>query len=387
MKTLLIVVSSVLLGIALGIGLAILQMRWTPWDPRRDEGAAIQTALIEEPKPQVSIEPTEYHFDEIDRHFGRSHDFTLSNVGNAKLALEQGKTSSPCLTVKIDRDIVLPGESAKVTLAWNPSKDPTATRPTAIVHTSDPFRPEIELALTGRLTAMVRAAPEELDFGRFFSGDAPTARVRLWCYRDQTLAITGYRWSNPDMERFAKVDIEPLSAKELDEEPLARSGGRVGVTLHPGFPEGPLKPTLSLITNLESLPLLTLPLAGSSIAEIAVAGTLWDPFQNALRLETFSGKAGTRIQAMLIARGPLRKDVTFRIVRTAPAFLRVSLGEAKEIGESETMQTPLWVEIPPGTPSADHLGPNPEKMGEIVIETSNPRVPSLRVFVSFAVAE
>jgi hypothetical protein len=51
------------------------------------------------------------------------------------------------------------------------------------------------------------------------------------------------------------------------------------------------------------------------------------------------------------------------------------------------VQIPLTIRVRGGAPAAKRLGPDQGGYGEIEIETKHPRVPKLRIAVSFAVGE
>ena len=76
--------------------------------------------------------------------------------------------------------------------------------------------------------------------------------------------------------------------------------------------------------------------------------------------------------------------MTFKPVKIVPDALSVSLGQRSEINNAVT-QTPLEIAIPPGTPAENHLGSEQGKLGQIILETTHPRVPKLRILVRFVV--
>jgi hypothetical protein len=88
---------------------------------------------------------------------------------------------------------------------------------------------------------------------------------------------------------------------------------------------------------------------------------------------------------LLIARGPLGKEVQFAVVRTDPDLLQVDQQKLKEttmIGSGTVTQTPLIIRIPKGSRRATYLG---SQLGEILIKTNYPEIPLLRIRVRFAV--
>jgi hypothetical protein len=130
---------------------------------------------------------------------------------------------------------------------------------------------------------------------------------------------------------------------------------------------------------------LTLPVEGSVGSEIAVVGHGWDPDTGILSIGEIAGGAGASRQLMLVVRGPLRREVKFKTQRIKPDVLKVLLGPPHEINNGVVVQIPLRIEIPAGSPPANHLGSEQGKLGEILLETSHPQVPTLRILVRFAI--
>ncbi len=390
MRTLLLVVFSVVVGAALGFGIAVMQIRMRPWNPKFDEGGATAASSISSPNkptPKVAVDRTDYDFGTVDREVGGKHDFTFTNSGNAPLRISLTLASSPAATWKIEREMIPPGESGKVTITWKPTKDPGSERQTATVSTNDPARPEVELTITGRIQVLLRSSPEELALGRVSTGESATAQLRLWSYHDEPLKILGQQWSDPATGQYLEAAVQPLSAEDLAADPLARSGVRVEVTAKPGLPEGKLRQELILRTNLASTPMLMLPITGTISSEVVVVSRHWDPDRGILFLGEMSRSTGKQLQALLVARGPLRKEVTFKVADVTPSVLKVTIGEPREVNDGVVVETPLTIEIPPGSPSMNRLSTGGGAMGEITLETTHPRVPKLQMHVSFAIEE
>lgn len=89
-------------------------------------------------------------------------------------------------------------------------------------------------------------------------------------------------------------------------------------------------------------------------------------------------------------RGPNAKEMKFQVLRVNPDFLKVELGKASVSDTGELSQTELSIEIPAskdlGKKSpANYLGGENGKMGEILLETVDLPIHSLRIRVRFAV--
>ena len=123
MKTLLFVALTIVLGVALGIGTAVLRIRTTPWNPNSNESVKTTTAAEPRsrgPMPKVAVDRVEYNFGALDMQGSGSHDFILTNVGDAPLTLAAGGTSCRCTMSSLEHDSIQPGGSAKVTVTWKP---------------------------------------------------------------------------------------------------------------------------------------------------------------------------------------------------------------------------------------------------------------------------
>jgi hypothetical protein len=387
MKTTLLALLAILLGIALGIGVALLRIKAAPWTPDldRDHGEAAPVGQPAEPAPKVVIDKISYDFGTLDIASTGSHDFVFSNSGKAPLKLSSGGTSCRCTLSELAQGEIPPGGSTKATVTWKSKDQPGPYEQTATIITNDPDRPQVTLTVSGRITAVVQMLPGELVFSRASSGEAATAEARLLYYLEGSLKITGHEWSDPATARYFEVAMKPLTPDELKEHPSARSGTLITVTVKPGLPEGSFRQKIVFHTNLASSPTLTLPVQGVVGGEIAVVGRGWDPDTGILHLGTIASREGAKRRLMLIVRGPSRKSVTFKPVQIAPDLLKVSLGQPSEINGGAVVETPLVIDVPPDSPTVNRLGSDQGKLGEIILETTHPQVPKLRILVQLAI--
>jgi len=387
-KTFLIVLFSLLLGIALGAGVAVWRIQVAPWDPTLDKGnRPTATALPStgEPVPKVVVDQTEFDFGTLDLQEKRSHQFTFANAGNAPLTLGRGGTSCRCTLSELEKEQIPPGESTKVTVSLEPTEKPGPFQQTARILTNDPAQPQITLTISGKITAALRASPAELVFTQVSSGEPSISTVRLLGYLDQPLKILGHKWSDPSIGKYFAVEFQPLSAGDFKDDPLAKSGVLARITVKPGLPQGPFLQRIVLQTNLGSPAELTLPVQGTVGSDIAIVGHGWDTESGTLNLGAVRSSAGRQARLILVVRGPHRKEVKFKPITAVPGLLKVRLGATSEINNGAVVQTPLIIDIPPGSPPANHLGSQQGQLGEIVIETTHPQVHKLRILVRFAV--
>ncbi len=379
---------TILLGLAVGIGGAAWRIKKAAWNPTFDESnenaAVAPVAPADRPLPKVRVAETEYNFGTLDISSTGSHDFIFTNDGRAPLRLTVGSTSCRCAVGKLERSLVGPGESTKVSVTWKPKESTGPYKQTAQIVTNDPDRRRVTLTISGTITMALEAVPGELVLSRMTASERSTAEARFYCYLDKPLALLGHQFSDPATAPLCQVATRPLRPEELKERPPARSGELVSVGVGPGLPEGFFRQKLEFETNVVACPKLVLTIEGTVSGEIGIAGPDWDSSTGILSFGAVSSRTGARRRLFLIARGPLHKQVTFKPVKIVPDALSVSLGQRSEINNAVT-QTPLEIAIPPGTPAENHLGSEQGKLGQIILETTHPRVPKLRILVRFVV--
>ncbi len=374
------------MGIALGIGSAMLKIRARPWNRQGDEGGAAAVPPPAGPAPKVSIDQTEYRFGTLGKQAAGTHDFVFRNTGSAPLVLTAGATSTLHVQSLIKGDNIPPGGSAIVTLTWTLKDKGGPYQERAKILTNDPARPEVTLTVMGEFTMALRLSPPVVTFNQLSIGERGTVQSQLFCYLNEPLKILSHRWSDPSTARYFDVTLRPLSEKEVNEEPVARSGVLIEVTVKPGLQQGMIHQDLVLETNVASMRHLGLTIGGTiGTHEITVAGPGWDSDTGILTLGRVPRHEGLRQRLTLIVRGPLAKQVEFKPEHVEPSDLKVTVASRGHIGQENAVSTPLIIDIPPGSAPANHVGSDQGKLGEIILTTTHPKVPKLRILVRFVI--
>lgn len=342
--------------------------------------------------PRLVVRQEEFDFGKMETNSAGQHEFVLANTGDQPLKLQQGKETCGCCTCVCETKLpeggkIPPSQSATVTLKWTIKRYTGAYHQSSTILTNDPRRSELMLAVSGRLVPAVRVVPAQLVFSSPLISETASGEVRIYGYRAEPLKISDCRLSEAASAQFFETAIVPLSAEEVAQEPDARNGFALRVTLKPGLPLGPFRQDVVLGTNLDSAGKVEIPIQGRIASPVSVAGPGWDSGTGVLKFPPIVGKAGAQRNLMLLVRGPHCKTTTFRLVRVVPECLTVELGQTKAGSDGQSSRTPLVVRVPAGSPSGSHLGPPQGELGQIVIDTNHPQQPQLRLQVSFAIQE
>ncbi len=377
----------VALGIGLGIEVASMRLEKPWWTPEyrvgKKEALAKETAG--KPTPKLVIDQIKYDFGTQDMKTNGRHDFVFKNVGEGPLKLVSGGTSCHCTSSGFSSNEIPPGSSEKVTVSWRPFERVGPYEQTAKILTNDPSRPEVTLTISGKISATTQVYPYELIFSRVTTNEPATAEAWLLCYLDQKFEILSHEWSDQATEKFFDVALRLLKPEELKRWPEAKSGHLATITIKPGMAQGPFRQKLTFRTSLASEPTMVLPIEGVVGSEIDIVGPGWDADKGVLTIGAVSSSEGAKRQLWLSVRGPHSREVAFKPVDVFPSSMKVTLGKRREINDGKVAQTPLLIDIPPDSPVVNCLGTDLGKYGEIVLETTHPQVPKLRILVKMAI--
>jgi len=389
MKIWLLIGVTFLVGTVGGISAALVRVQLSPWDGTpngsRSFPASLPTAKTPDAFPKVVCEEDTHDFGAMDSQAKGSHTFILANVGEAPLTLAKGPSTCKCTVAVPEDESIPPGGSGNVVVEWA-GKDRTGPfTQTATIITNDPTHAEVKLTIKGRVTRAVHAVPLELTLTGLTAGDEQSAKVKLFGYRPKPLEITTHEFANADTAESFLVSCEPLSAEQIAEEQDATSGQLVQVTIKPGLPQGPFEQKILLTTNCEEAPTVEIPVRGMIGSEISIVGKGWDRKRGGLRWGRIRGRQGAQRTLFIRVSGPHRKEVSFKPIKIYPDLIHVKLGKTTLAENDKFALTALIIEVPEGSPPANYLGRGEGKTGEIILETTHPKVRELRILVGFAV--
>jgi hypothetical protein len=394
MRSIVLIVSAVLLGSAIGTTIATARVKYFwPWDGGieglpQEESQDAPPVAIGGNGPKVEVDQPVFEFGVMGGKGAGEHEFVLTNVGTDTLTLAKGETSCSCAVSELRTTKLEPGESTKVLLEWKAADLFGPYRQTANISTNDPDNPIVTLTVSGRVLTAVRVNPTDVVFSRITADEGATATTRIFGYLPEPnlLQIKSFELSDPLHADLVDVKIEPLPAEELREELDATAGYIAHIRLKPGLPLGAFRQKILIQTNLEDTPTVEIPIRGLVGSDISLVGQGWDESLGVLTLGSINSQEGIERSLLLVVRGNHNDNVTFKLAEVYPDdLLDVEIGQTTTSGGGSSSRTPLKIKVPPGSHPANHLGPQTRKMGRILLDTNHPKAPQVKILVRFAV--
>ena len=380
------------LGASIGGGTAALEATMRPWWVGDFGPSMLQPPSAE--APQADVSETAHAFGTIGAGQEGSHEFVIRNAGAGPLTITKGATSCSCTVSDFDtsdgaadgaRKVVEPGGETKVRLKWRGKGSGGPFRQQATVFTNDPRRPEIAFVIEGTVVPTWKAVPESIVLSQLSAGAASRATARIFTFGTKPPEVVSLALADPQAAQLFSLSTEPLSQEEIAAETGATGGFVIAVDVKPGLPIGPLRHSILMQLRIPEEVVAELPLEGSVVGDLALAGSAWDSSRQALMLGTVSGKIGSHAQLFLTAKGPHRGTVKPVVRDVVPNSLQVDVGEGKPVGSGGVIRIPISITIPPGSQPTNHRCSQQAPAGRIVLDTGHPDSPTLSIPVCIAI--
>ncbi|MFM7035974.1 MAG: DUF1573 domain-containing protein [Planctomycetia bacterium] len=376
--------AALMAGLAVGLGSAALDAAMRPWRVGDFFPALTDTSS----SPRVDVPETRHEFGKIGSGEKGTHAFTIGNSGSVPLTLSRGATSCSCTMSDLGQDAprtVLPGDTTTVSVQWTGKGKGGAFRQQVTVLTNDPRRPEIVFAIEGTVVPKWRAMPEMLTLPKLSPQSTASITARVFTYGEEPSRVESLEALDERTTNFFTLSSSPLAADDISREPGATGGFLVEVGVKPGLPVGPLRQTVRVVFRMPEEITTEIPVEGQVAGDFSFAGPAWDASRQKLMLGQISGRTGLKTTFFLTARGPDRDLVRPVVKEVVPSLLDIRVGVAEPIGTGAVIRIPIDVEIPPGSPSVNHLGSEQAPAGRIVLGTGLPDSPSVTLPVSVVV--
>lgn len=96
---------------------------------------------------RIKLSEEKFNWGKIKPNEKVNHDFTISNEGKKPLAIHKVKSDGSNTVVHLDKNLLQPGETAKLTVDYTGSEISGKDNKTITVISSDPFRPAVTLSV------------------------------------------------------------------------------------------------------------------------------------------------------------------------------------------------------------------------------------------------
>lgn len=414
-KNLVVILISIVVALFVGWGIARYRITHPPYseqalidcitpsiasfnNPMDDLNAALEGAnkYKSSSKPVLNVERL-YNFGVLQNGEVGKHQFVLKNTGTADLTISVEETSCKCTAANLGNETVKPGESTVIDVTWKTADYMGDYTQKVLIKTNDPDMMMVELEVRGKIVAEARAVPSDLTFTNITRGFPDQSETKIVCYKNPPLEITGYEYLNPEAKDRFDVHITPLKENEYQSEPDATGGYRLVLDVKDNLPLGPFSETIVLKTNSPQQPEIKVPIYGTVVGNISLAGPGWNNESKTWILGILeTGKVGKKILWVLdrsikaedrekIKPGEVPPHIKLEIESVNPDWLQVELGESTYLPESGVVRTLIHLTVPSDAPICDYWGHVQEKMGTIILKTSSEDEKSILINIRFAV--
>lgn len=339
-----------------------------------------------EPQPLAVADEREFDFGNLrNKTMDNKHVFKIRNQGNAPLNLK-GATSScdKCTFVDHLDSVVPPGGTGELIVRWNVDTFENVFRQSIKVKTDDPDHAEFRFVISGKVVRPLQAEPDKLVLSNVQVGEKGQGTIRLKAYFSDKLEVVGHKFTEAASTEYFELASSPVAKDQL--EVSVTSAVDVTVTVKPGMPVGSITQSLEIETNLAEDGQVTVPISGSVVGGVTIAGKDWDREYNYLAIGQVKQSEGGKRTLIIVARGPDMSGLEFEPAEIDdPTALKVSYGKSTELKGGTMVRIPVTIEIPPQSPLVNHMGGKEAHLAQVVIPTNKPALGRVRVPVKFAV--
>jgi hypothetical protein len=331
------------------------------------------------PQPKAVIDDREYDFAEGFVGKEDEHVFTIKNEGEAPLILETGSSTCKCTISSLGKDEVLPGESAQITLTWNPTAPDEFFSESASIRTNDPKLPLFRIEISGEVFKNIMVMPEEfwsmpniLDYGPTkYSG-------YIYSRESEGFEIKELKTTNPLLTaKHFKLGKTELAQVGME------SGFRIELVLKSGVPVGIFNESLTIITNAEFESSRTVSVLGHRYGPVTIRpiqNSRWVAKKMGIDMGNFPASEGRTSILHLYMKGLAGKDLEIRDIEIDPEYLKFSLTPDATFLGNDSKKYVLTLNILPGTPRTSRGRQNPAR---VRMKTNHPKIPEMKFLVHF----
>jgi len=205
-----------------------------------------QAALNPAAAPKLEVEPPYWDFGDVWQGTPLSKEVVLKNTGEGELKIEHVRCNCGCTAAKPDRDVLKPGETARMTVTFNSLKKRGRVNQACTITSNDPSKPNYSFRVTGVVDKVYDLEPQEgLVFGTLTRDSAEERKAELVIKYTEPVKL------ELKSESDGPFDV---SIKTIEE------GKRYEITAktRPPLPNGAVRKDIVLETGLDLVPTIRL---------------------------------------------------------------------------------------------------------------------------------
>jgi hypothetical protein len=325
-----------------------------------------------------------FEFGTMDRFAKSSHEFQIANEGDAPLEITLGPTTCKCTLSNLTKDKLAPGETTAVKLEWTVKTGEPEFEQSASITTNDPHHNPIHLSIHGHVIDSLRPEESQFTLNDLSANEATTVRLRVFAFKASELKVIDHHWIKPDHADHLQVSFEPLTRAELDSQ-KAVSGLAVVLKVQPGLPLGPISQVLKITFDLPDRDPLEIPLFGTVVSDVSLAGPGVTPSRLLVNLGTIQAGTTAKRTAYIMVKGPYRSETTLKLASVNPDHdFQATLGEPLR-DNPKLDRYPLTIDIPATATPVARTGD--ENFAQIKFQVTHPQVKELLVKVRYIIKE
>jgi hypothetical protein len=388
------VLAGAVVGVLSGAALGYWEAR--PWAANANVASVAKSdGAVREATPVLgakAVAPeTTFHFGNMESGSKQHHAFPIRNEGGAPLTINFVSHTCKCTEVRLDGKLVEPGAvvvvpaggAIEAQLEWAAKVPPGPFRHGATFTTTDPTLSRLELTVEGEIVASTMLQPSQLSFGSVRVGESSQAELVVMSFIEPEVKISAHEVLDEELAKQVTLSFEPAPRDKLP-DPKATAGVKVVATYTATGALGPFVGSLKLDTNIQQAAQLEVPIYGVVKGDISIYGNGWSEANGLLRMGAATAAAGGKSQLFVNIRGEYADDTKLSVESVKPDALRATLGQPQKLRDG-LIRVPLEVSIPPGTRPMVYAGENQGGEGEIILATTHPVTPKVRLRVTFTV--
>lgn len=334
------------------------------------------------PPKMVVVGANRHEFGIMSQHEHGEKPFTLKNEGKGDLVIWKGPSTCSCTIANLSESesekgklTLKPGDSTTINVTWDTKEFSNKFERTVTIESNDPNNPKADFTISGLIYPPVTIIPTEttLNFMTPNNNKDTKLPIVLFSHDKPDMKVTGVVTSNPAVLGHS---IRPINDEERKRFEIKEGGLRLDVIVKEGANLGPFNDEVLVKTDHPKKPELKFTAVGRVEGPIAMA-----PRWGIQMREVSAKKGGSQTLSMWVRD---QSDTKFEIVKK-PSILDVTIKPAEASaadsapgaapGASKGKKYEFVVTVKPQTDTG-------AVTDEILIKTSHPHAPLLRVPVS-----